>query len=253
MTFIVPEAVKPISLKATHALVFHQGSASQQNRFEKTALITRHPVLYTSSGPVIGAGSMLSLSDQEILRDILNNNTDPESSLLPENVLVSTARRLAWYVPGAVRAMYISFNSRTKRLMVPWPTLVIRVDSGKLSVAALAASKRPEAKTRLYHAPIANTYDDGSVCTGGADIPGGWRLAHVRAWEKVLYDTAFSHVNQPMTLNLGKKDGVTDSVHFAFWRHLASKKETKVWKFPVKALVPMKCTLGQWLSRENDR
>ncbi len=252
MTFVIPKQEKAISLKATHALVFHQGSPNGQNRFEKTALITTHPVLHTSNGPVIGAGSLLSLSDQEILRDILTNNTEAVSSLLPGNVLVSSARRLVWYLPGTVRAMYINLGNRTKRLMVPWPTLVIRVDSGKLSVAALAASKRPEAKTRLYHAPLANTYVDGSVCTGGADIPGGWSFAHVGAWEKVLYDSAFSHVNQPMTLNLGKKACVTDSEHFAFWQHLAVKRVKKVWKFPSKALVPMGCTLWQWLSREND-
>ncbi len=253
MAFAVPEQIKEeLALKATHALVFHESGGGNTYDRGKASLITRHPVHQSPEGPVIGAGSLLSLTDQEILRDILNNNTEAGSVLLPANMLVSSSRRLVWHVPAAVRTMYLNINTRIKRLKVPWPALVMRVDSGTLYVAALSASSRPNDKTKLYRAPLANVYHDGRVCTGDADIPGGWRIAHMKSWESVIFDTAYSHINNPVTLRLGGSGNnqVNDAQHFAFWRQLALENASR---FPTKALYPMNMTLRGWLADGRDR
>ena len=73
--------------------------------------------------------------------------------------------------------------------------------NGKLYVAALGSSRRPAASTRLYHAPLMNVDAFGRVCTGTADLPASCGIPDIPAWERVMHDTYYSHVNQNHTLN----------------------------------------------------
>jgi PRTRC genetic system protein B len=249
MTFAVPTNTSAMRFVATHALVIHQISEEGHLSADRCSYITSHRVHQTEQAPVIGAGSLLSLSDQELLREVLTTNTEGESSLLPPNVLCTSARRLVWFVSGQTRPMLVRQGERLRRWQVPWPTLLYKVDNGKLSIAALSTSRRPKERTPLYHAPLANTYEDGAVCTGSAELPRGWQVSQMAAWESVIVNTAFTHVNQRHTLRLDtrKRKDVDNKAHFSFWHRLA---EQKVERFPVKALVPMKRTLKEWIGYE---
>lgn len=227
-----------------HALVIHQDSASGQWCSGKATLITSHPVQQTDDGPVIGAGSLLSLADYEVLRDILINSTESRPCLLPPNLLYQSARRLVWYVTGRVAPMFLRIGSRLQKIQVPWPTLLFSVESRRLSVAALAGTTRPREDTPLFHAPIANVYARGEVCTGNAELPASWGVRDMAGWEAAIYSSAFTHINAPHTLRLPGVKTVDNKAHFAFWRELARKKSTR---FPRKHLQPMKRTLGSWL------
>jgi len=143
------------------------------------------------------------------------------------------------------------FNSGGKgfKLDVPWPALVVGVNDRKMSVAALAGSRRPTAKARLYHAPLMNVFAGGAVCTGNADLPESCGPASMASWEGVLTDTAFSHVNHADTLLLPARKsnkGVDNKAHLAFWRGLEKRNAQA---FPKESLAPLGLTLGAFIER----
>jgi hypothetical protein len=70
------------------------------------------------------------------------------------------------------------------------------------------------------------------------------------AWESVLFDSAFSHVNNTSTLNLDRDSntGVSSKDHFKYWLALSRKKANI---FPNDRLVPMRMNIGDFLSRHS--
>lgn len=248
MTFAVEHNAATANLILTHALMFHQETGSEPYSTGMAAVyITSHAIHSTNNGPRVGAGHALSLSDQEALCEILMRNTQSKSLLLPANVLAAGASCLTWYVAGKSRVMYVQIGKRLQRWTVPWPTLVFKVTPKGIGVAALSSDKRPDGDTLLFHAPLANVYNDGRVCTGGAVLPPEYGVGAMPQWETVIFNTGFSHVNHEFTLRLaGKKkdDPVSDGDHFSFWKNLAKAKHKA---FPVKMLVPMNVSLEEWL------
>lgn len=238
------------SFAATHALVFHelQGSSSL-SAHQRAAVITSHPVTVGAQGPVIGPGRTMSAQDEGRLLDVLTRNVASNYALLPENVLAVGANRLLWYVPGCVRTMIVRATGATRRLSVPWPTLLFEVADGVLRLAALASDRRPGPDTALFHAPVANVYADCRVCTGSASLPDTASVADIPGWEEAIFGTAFSHTNHDQTLKLPAGDLADDETvssnrHFAFWSSL-QKQAASV--FPVAALVPLEVSLGDWM------
>lgn len=237
---------------ATHALVFHEmGGASSSHVRGRAAVITSHPVSVGQEGPLIGPGQMLSLDDESRLLSVLTRNTASDFVILPESVLAVGAGRLLWFIPGHVHTMLVRATGKIRRLTVPWPTLVVDAAHDEMRIAALAAVSRPTHDSPIFHAPLANVYHDSRVCTGTADVPDGCSVADIPAWESVILDTAFSHVNQEHTLRLPADGGsspvdgvIDDGRHFAFWSELHKAGATQ---FPVESLVPMNITLHEWI------
>jgi PRTRC genetic system protein B len=131
-------------------------------------------------------------------------------------------------------------------LDVPWPRLLlIATASGRLGMAALRGVGRPRPASRVYHAPLMNVWEGGLVCTGSADLPGGCGLADRAAWEAVVTETAFSHVNQPKTLRLDGAGEVTTPAHLKFWKALS--KDGKADEFPHDRLMPMGLTVADFI------
>lgn len=238
------------SFNATHALVFHElQGGSSRSMHQRAAVITSHPVTVGAQGPVIGPGHTLSAQDESRLLDVLTRNVASNYALLPENVLAVGANRLLWFVPGRVRTMIVRVTGTTRRLMVPWPTLLFEVADGVLRLAALASNRRPEPETAVYHAPVANVYADCRVCTGSASLPDTASVADIPGWEASIYETAFTHTNHDRTLRLavgdrGEEETVSNDRHFAFWSSL-QKEAASV--FPVDALVPVEMSLQEWM------
>jgi len=242
----IPDPARPV-----HALVFHHAGADpgRYSYNDGTAYITSHPVIESATGPVLGAGALLSVADQEQMLGVFAANTARAIQILPENVLYASARRLVWYVPGRVRVMLFRTGDHLKRLNVPWPTLVLSVTDRRLSVAALASPTRPHGNSPIYHAPLGNVHREGGLCTGSADLPEGVAVSDMAGWEAVVFDTAFSHVNQGHTLKLGTStQEVDDAAHLRFWKALAKSKAKR---FPTRALVRRGARLGRWLQQED--
>jgi len=246
---VKPLESREVRFVSTHALVFHEAQSERTDYSGRSfgAVITSHPIQQTQDGPVIGAGCVLSLTDQHRLQSLLDKNMAAQFTLLPENVLAIGNSRLLWFIPGRVRPMFLRIAGASRKILVPWPTLLAYVDEGSLMLAALISSARPDANTPLYHAPIANTDGRCVVCTGRAVLPDDAGVEHMDGWEDVVFNTYFSHTNQTHTLRLpthSESAVVTDEDHVRFWTSLANTKATV---FPAEALVPFGATLGEWI------
>ena len=88
----------------------------------------------------------------------------------------------------------------------------------------------------------------GQVCTGNADLPAETTLATLAAWQAVLTDTWFTHVNHPNTLRLPDSTGtaVDTRRYLRVWRDLAKRRAER---FPVACLTPLGLTLEGFLRR----
>jgi PRTRC genetic system protein B len=97
-----------------------------------------------------------------------------------------------------------------------------------LTVFALASGKRPTEKTKLYHAPFFNVYENGNVCMGTVDvrIKNSASLEELTsAWENYFFNSNFSHL-------MNKHNPIKGSMA-NFW-----KEQVKTGKpFPKKVLV----------------
>jgi len=147
-----------------------------------------------------------------------------------------------------VRPLYLRQGERTLSLMVPWPPLLLAARERTLYVVALRGGRRPTARTPLYHAPLMNVHATGQVCTGNADLPAETTLATLAAWQAVLTDTWFTHVNHPNTLRLPDSTGMAVDTrrYLRFWRDLAKRRAER---FPVACLTPLGLTLEGFLRR----
>jgi PRTRC genetic system protein B len=134
---------------------------------------------------------------------------------------------------------------KMRKLNVPWPRLLIVTNTnGKMAVAALKGNRRPTARTKLYHAPLMNVSSNGAVCTGSASVPLECGVEDIASWESVMFDTAFSHVNNPATFRLDRKKEITTKLNLRFWQSLSKQK---VESFPNDRLLPMRNSLENFI------
>ena len=229
-----------------HAILIHGASRLSGDQYDSGGFVASIHDFYAGEQggeSIIGAGRLASKEDIEsILRSMLEIGRK-KISLLPQNIVSISETHIAWTVPAKVRPMIFNISGMPMKKLssVPWPRLLIVANrNGKLAVAALKTNGRVSAKTRLYQAPLMNVYANGNVCTGSATLPNECGIEQIRAWESVMFDSAFSHVNNPSTLSLdGDKDkGVDNKAHFRFWLSLSKKK---VGKFPNEHLNPLRC------------
>lgn len=226
------------------ALIVHEGR--QVGYGQRDFAFTTHEVEHSDSGVQLGAGRLLSLEDQQNLLQILLGALSKENGFLSNEVLSHSPAQIAWYVPGRRRPMWFRDGARTQRFNVPWPTLVFRVREGRLALVALSRAKRPKAQDPVFHAPLMNVFVNTELCVGSATAPQGWSLAQRGGYEKLVFDTAFAHVNHEHTLRILGGVSVATAEHLRFWRQLAREARPR---FPTRALVPLPQCLGVWLER----
>jgi PRTRC genetic system protein B len=238
------ESEKP-SIEQKHAILIHQAKAiSGGNSYYRADnfLASMHDFVVNEQGEsVIGAGRVMSKEDVEsMLRSMLKMGKR-KVSLLPPSVVSISETHIAWTVPALVRPMLFNITGiPMKKIDVPWPRLLMVANrNGKVAVAALKTTGRVSAKTKLYQAPLMNVYASGNVCTGSATLPDECDLDQIKAWESVMFDSAFSHVNNPSTLSLAgdKEKAVDNKAHYRFWLSLSKKKADK---FPNEHLNPLR-------------
>ncbi|MDO8843940.1 PRTRC system protein B [Methylicorpusculum sp.] len=231
-----------------HAILIHQAKALSDTNAQYRAsdfLASMHDFVTNEQGEsVIGAGRLMSKEDVEsVLRSMLEMGKR-KISLLPPNVVSISESHLAWTVPAQVRPMLFNITGMPmKKIDVPWPRLLMVANrNGKLAVAALKTNGRVSAKTKLYQPPLMNVYANGNVCTGSATLPDECGIKQIKAWESVMFDSAFSHVNNPSTLFLAgdKNNAVDNKAHYRFWLSLSKKK---VDKFPNERLNLLRCSV----------
>lgn len=245
------------TLRTTHALLFH--AAGNQLR-----LITAHPVHETQrAGQEIGPGRPLSPEDEAVLVDLLLSARGQLGfEIIPPTLLYRDGGTMLWWAPPAVRPMHLRRDGKLTTIRTLWPNLVLMVRARTLFVAALAGSERPTATTKLYHAPLANIFSDGSMCTGDVKLPVEETLADIPAWEAALFGSAFTHANHadaigraPAAKSAKKSKSKPSEAAArstdpeAFW----SARNGSVAPFPDQRLVAMRLTLREWPGAVGDR
>lgn len=217
------------------AMLFHTIHQTQQ---QDGLLATMHDIVLVGNEPTLAEGKLLTQDDVTTLFAYLCN-LKPSSALqyLPQTILASNKDALVWHVPARTRPMLFQIGKQRRRLQVPWPHLVFNVKNKSLRVAAVRTAKRPDASTVLYHAPLMNIFQDTKVCTGNAELPDDISIDQRSAWESVIFDTYFTHVNHERTLHSAHRD------HYAFWKSLDKQPH-----FPKQSLVSLRTTLEEWIN-----
>ncbi|MEQ1531584.1 MAG: PRTRC system protein B [Methylococcales bacterium] len=245
------------SIKPNMAILLHKTNSIGSFAAQEDFVASLHNfIVDENNDSVIGAGQLLSKMDiEDLLRSMLRLG-EHRARVLPNNILSISDVHIAWVVPAQVRPMIFNITGMPlKTINVPWPRLLIMATiNGSLAVAALKGTRKPTEKTTLFNAPLMNVNNIGSVCTGTAEIPRFCNPDSLLAWESVLFDTAFSHVNNTNTLNFDiekskeSNTGVSSKDHFKYWLALSRKKANI---FPNDQLVPMRMNIGDFLSRHS--
>jgi PRTRC genetic system protein B len=244
MSFFLERSLSEHGPRTIQALLVH---ADQDDRVSATRyILTSHRIEHTPTGPLIAEGRLLTPTDQRALIEaLLGALSGSESAYLPPEVLAYSAAQLAWFIPSRIAPMWFRVGANCLSYTVPWPALVFRVNSRGLAIAALSGSRRPRARTRLFHAPLMNVYADSMLCAGNSPLPPTWTLADRAAYENVVFATNFSHVNHERTLRTASNAKITTAAHVRFWRALHTAKAKQ---FPKLALRPLGHTIETWLS-----
>lgn len=198
--------------------------------------------------PVIGAGQLMTKEDLESIFRSLLQMRNRKATLLPNNVVSISDSHIAWTVPARVRPMLFNIQGvKMRKINVPWPRLLIVANcNGKMAVTALKGNRRPTGRTKLYHAPLMNVSSNGAVCTGSASVPLECGVEDIASWESVMFDTAFSHVNNPATFRLDGKKEITTKMNLRFWQSLSKQKAES---FPNDRLLPMRNSLENFIGK----
>jgi len=206
--------------------------------------LTLHEVSMTKTGPEIGAGSVMTRNSAHDFANFIINKEDKHSELLPPTVLAATHSLMVWYRETEVRRMWFKVGRKKVSYRVPWPRMIFIATSNGLSVYAIKGRGRPHEDTLLYHAPLMNIYDNGSVCLGNASMPTDFSITSISDMESIIYDTLFSHTNHDFTLKLNGSEEIGNTEHIRFWRELHKHKSDR---FPNKVLRRTGYTLGEMI------
>lgn len=232
------------------AILLHRGREIDGASYGADYLASFHQFFVDgkTQEPVIGAGQLMTKEDLESIFRSLLQMRNRKATLLPNNVVSISDSHIAWTVPARVRPMLFNIQGvKMRKINVPWPRLLIVTNTnGKMAVAALKGNRRPTARTKLYHAPLMNVSSNGAVCTGSASVPLECGVEDMASWESVMFDTAFSHVNNPATFRLDGKKEITTKMNLHFWQSLSKRKAEL---FPNDRLLPMRDSLENFIGR----
>ena len=211
---------------------------------ESRIIGTLHPLSATRRGQaVIGAGRPFTHRDLQEWLALLAGRPGREAvAWWPSTVLARGADFLVWWRPARVGPMGFLLHGQRFGVRVPWPPLLFVAREQRLWCAALAEDARPEPETPLFHAPLMNVDTKGEVCLGTAEVPPDCAIESHAAWEAVVCDTNFAHVNHRQTLQVPGAREVGTEAHFAFWQTLHERAH-----FPTDALVPLRSTGQRWV------
>lgn len=229
------------SVKLKSAILLYGGHTA----YSSLRYATIHPVesVGADTPPVIRAGRPLdSRTLQSVCTDLMES-ARVRSGVLPAHVLSVGMEHVVWWSPPGRRTYF--FNTSVaddgrvhvgqRNGMALTPGLVFVAKRQKMMVFAVQGNERPDADTRLCHAPLMNVYENGKVCTGSMPLPDSTVAASIAKWEDAFWGSNFTHPNHAKPVNY------TGGLH-AFSIALL---DGRFRKFPQRVLRPIKgLTLG---------
>lgn len=197
------ELCRQTVLQPQMALLFHHevaaGGYISHGRDDARTVLTVHEIRRNEPGGTqLAPGRALSARDHQAVLQALESGAarHNQGGFLPESVVALDAESVTWWVPEGRRPM--PYGERT--LDVVWPPLVLHAVRGALAVAALGENARPGPQTMLYHAPLANTFTGGRICSGTHPLPEHLDPQRLAEWEAVLFESHFNEPHNPSAL-----------------------------------------------------
>lgn len=192
-SFIQAELASEKKIISKLAIVIHGNDSGSK------FCVTRHAI----ENGKLALGDVISIED--LSETIMGMQSHEESTVnkaaptafIESNIIASSSRILAWHNPRKKQRLFL--KKSTVQVTLPPMLYVYRPAIGNrsasLAVFALAANKRPDANTKLYHAPLMNIYSSGTVCLGSMKIPQQMSPNIIGAVEKEFFDSKFTHPN----------------------------------------------------------
>jgi PRTRC genetic system protein B len=210
-----------------------------------SAFATVHDIEVSDETPQLGAGKPMSAHTLRSLHLKLRGSHG-RRGVLPESVLALDEETLIWHEPPQIRylafRMSDQFPSRsigTVAGRVPCPGVVFMVRGRDWLVLAYKGKGRPEATTRMFHAPMFNVSQDFRICAGTVKRPASCAVTAIGEWSRAFFGTFFSHANYHGVVRL-KGDVM------GLWREqLKAPSKT----FPERVLKDAGLTLGELVER----
>ncbi len=201
-----------------------------------------------SNGNLINARP-LTMKEAEILSKALQIGQEKENrflkpkTILPANILSldpSTEKgTVIWHTKAQSKQLFFVESLGIPNGKAYVPPLLWKASKQKLSLFALKSDRRPSERTKLFHAPFFNVYNNGSVCMGTVhiDIKKSVTVEEfTQAWEQYFFNSYFSHL-------LGSGSHIKGNC-VSLWKTLIKQETT----FPVDVLMPNHLTLKNILS-----
>ncbi|MCT8869025.1 PRTRC system protein B [Shewanella bicestrii] len=220
-------------IRSQLAIVIHGNNTGSRT------CITRHKI---NNGKLL-LGDVISIDDlAEAVTDMQSRNESNSlnafADYIEPHIIAQNSKILAWYTPRKEQTLFLTKSS----VLVTLPPLLYvykpAIGNGiaSLSVFALASNKRPNTNTKLYHAPLMNIYQNGSVCLGTMKIPQQMSGNIIDVVEKEFFGSKFTHPNHNQ---LTRKPVNIEE----FYR----QKEKSGQRILTSELMPINSTVGQIL------
>lgn len=224
-------SAQTLSLK--RAILLYEGA--DECGEHQMALATVHPVHCQNAQFSLGAG--VSLSRETLDQMIQELSAAPRKRcVLPVHLLSFDAALMAWHCPSRKYPIFFAtrdqeFNTLFEGKQVWHPALLFVARPGSLFVYALKSDERPDETTKLFVAPYYNLWKEGKMCQGNSALPNSLDPAQIPLWERVFFETNFSHSNRDkVTAHQGGHNGL--------WKAMLSAK-----RFDCSSLLPLKQTM----------
>lgn len=236
-----------LSFEMASAILIYKNTGVGGTHGAGTALVSLHDVRHDEKRkiPVIAPGKLCDHAAlKNLLRDIAGHATS-HRELLPETLLFADSTQLLWFSPPRREVIYFStadkdFNRDVTSKVVAHPALLFQATPGALRVLALGSFERPGPASKVFVAPYCNLYEGGAMCRGDVSLPPTLLPATIPAWERVFFDSRFTHSN----LN-GPKLTSFAGGHNALWRAMVRADS-----FPPSALTKTKWTVDHVLNSQ---
>ncbi|MBD0724808.1 PRTRC system protein B [Flavobacterium sp. L1I52] len=190
----------------------------------------------------------LTVKEANVLAKALNTEQEKNiallkpSGILPTNILHINPNpengSVIWYTKAQQRQLYFVDSLQIPNGIAEVPPMLWKASKNSLSVFALANDRRPNEKTKLFHTPYFNIYEDGKVCMGtvSVDIKKSASVEEfVQAWEHYFFNSYFSHL-------LGNHNPIKGNC-INLWKDLINTAKP----FPKEVLKPNNKTLKNLL------
>ncbi|MDL2141724.1 PRTRC system protein B [Flavobacterium tructae] len=181
------------------ALVFYQSKGIN------TDVYVEHFDMDKNGNPV--NAHPLTVREASVLAKALQTEKEKNTAflksegILPSNILHINPNAekgtVVWYTKAKQQQLYFVEGLQIPNGVAHVPPMIWQASKNSLTVFALTSDRRPTVKTKLYHAPFFNIYEDGKVCMGtvSVDIKNSTSLEEfMRSWEHYFFNSYFSHL-----------------------------------------------------------